>query len=63
MATDLEIREFASNIVNYVNKSPLPIEIKRLCLVETLGKLTEAADVAIRNQIEERKRESNEQSI
>lgn len=48
---DLEIREFKNAIVQFVNKSDLPMEIKRLCLSEILKDVSDASDVVIKDQL------------
>ena len=59
---DLEIREFSQAIVNFINKSPLPAEIKRLALRDICTKLEAAADGEIQRQIAERERAEKEKA-
>lgn len=58
---DLEIREFTQAIVDYINKSKLPVEVKRLSLRDICAKLETVADNVIREQIAEREKEKKEQ--
>lgn len=58
---DYEIRSFQYDIVARINKSELPIEVKRLVLLEVLSSLTDAANGIIEQQRVERS--ANEQSI
>lgn len=48
---NLEIREFSQSIVNFVNQSSLPVEIKRLCITEIATQIQSAADEQIRAEI------------
>lgn len=57
---DLEIREFSNSIINYINDTPLPIEVKRLVLRDICGKMDVAADGVIKGQIAERERAEKE---
>lgn len=51
---NLEIREFSRSIINFINQSPLPPEIKRLCICDIAVQLQAAADEQIRTEIMER---------
>lgn len=54
---DLEIYRFKNAIVGVVNASDLPLEVKRMCLVEITSAVGEAAKNALNEQI----RQFNEQ--
>ena len=51
---NLTVREFSKAIIDFVNQSPLPIEIKRLCINDIAAQLQVAADERIRDEILER---------
>ena len=51
---DLKIREFQMSITSFINQSDLPMEVKRLCMLDILNQLQTAADTEIRQQIQER---------
>lgn len=53
----LEIREFHHAIANFTAQSPLPVEVKRLCIKDILHELEESANVEIQQQFEARKEE------
>ena len=40
MMDDLKIREFKNNIINYMNQTDIPLEVKRLVLSEILNETT-----------------------
>ena len=50
----LEIREFSQSIINHVNSSPLPIEIKRLALLDIVHQVEEVTNVTLKNEISAR---------
>ena len=52
--SSLEIREARENIINYLNKLPLPTEAKRLVVKEILGQLEFASEQEIIAQIKTR---------
>lgn len=52
MSTDLEIRSFKNSIVDFMNKTPLATEIKRLVLGEILAETTRRVDTDIRAEIQ-----------
>lgn len=58
---NLEIREFSQAIINFINGSPLPVEIKRLALAEIMHQLDAAAKTIIQSEIEERDRKAKEE--
>lgn len=51
---NLVVREFSKSIIDFVNRSPLPIEIKRLCINDIAAQLQTAADEQIQREILER---------
>lgn len=57
---DRETRDFSNKIIEGINRSRLPIEIKRLCLYEIYQKVSAAADGEIQRQIAERDKEVQE---
>lgn len=58
--SNLEIREFSKAIINFVNGSPLPVEVKRLALSDIMHQLDSAANTAIQGEIVERDRKEKE---
>lgn len=58
---DLEIREFSQAIVNFTNKSMLPLEVKRLALADILHQIDMAANDAIQAELIERSRIEHEE--
>lgn len=58
--SNLEIREFSQAIINFVNDSPLPIEVKRLTLVEIVHQIDSAANSILQREISERDRMQQE---
>ena len=60
---NLEIREFSQAIINFVNKSALPIEVKRLVLKDILAQVEEETTKVLTEEIrdrEEAQREADE---
>lgn len=53
---NLEIREFSQAIINFVNSSALPVEVKRLALSDIMHQLDSAANAILQNEIAERDR-------
>lgn len=53
---NLEIREFSQAIINFVNGSPLPVEVKRLVMADIMHQLDSAANAILQNEIAERDR-------
>lgn len=51
---DKEIREMSLRIVQIVNEYALPMECKRLVLLEILGSVEKEAEKVIAQQIEEK---------
>ena len=60
---DLEIREFKNAIVQFVNKSALPMEVKRLCLKEILDEVNILSDETIKAQIVLRNSKENDNNL
>ena len=58
--SNLEIREFSQAIINFINSSSLPVEVKRLALADILHQLDSAANTAIQGEIVERDRKEKE---
>lgn len=52
---DLQIREFSQAIINFINASTLPMEVKRLCLAEIMEQVNRESDACINAQLSERK--------
>lgn len=59
--SNLEIREFSQAIINFVNSSQLPMEVKRLALADILHQLDSAASTILQNEIAERDRLAKEE--
>ena len=57
---NLNIREFRENIIQYTNRTDLPIEVKRLVFEEIMKQLSEAADNEIKIEIARRDSEKKE---
>lgn len=53
---NISIREFEIAITNYVNSSPLPLEVKRLAVSDILHQLEEATTAELQKEIVERDR-------
>lgn len=51
---NLKIREFQTAIVNFVNASDLPIEVKRLVFEEILHQLRDGANQRLQEEIRQR---------
>ena len=47
---DYKIRKFEIDIIEMINKNELPLELKRLVLVEVLAKVSSAAETSISMQ-------------
>ena len=56
--TNLKIREFSQAITNFIDRSPLPVEVKRLCLNDIAAQLLQAANMQIETEILERDRQA-----
>ena len=64
---NLQIREFENAIQNFINGSPLPLEVKRLVISEIGKKIDDQTNAEIIKEINERneeeKREDNAESV
>ncbi len=49
--TDLEIRSFKTSMIAHMNKFLLPIELKRLVLVDILDETTKLANSTLKEQV------------
>lgn len=59
--SNLEIREFSQAIINFVNGSQLPIEVKRLALADILRQVDSASSEIIRSEIADRNMNNKEE--
>lgn len=50
----LEIREFEQAIINQINQSPLPLEVKRLIVENICAQVNEATNKQIQAELKER---------
>lgn len=50
---DLEIRRFKQGIIQFINDSTLPLEVKRLVLAEVVNMVTSASDEVIKQQVQQ----------
>lgn len=60
---NLEIREFSQAIINFVNQSTLPIEVKRLALKDIMAQIETETNKVLTEEIryrEEAQREADE---
>lgn len=57
---DLEIREFTQTIADFINKSKLPMEVKRLSIHDISRQLDVLADSTVQAQLAKRKRAEEE---
>ena len=61
--SNLEIREFSQAIINFVNQSTLPIEVKRLALKDIMAQIETETNKVLTEEIryrEEAQREADE---
>lgn len=61
--SNLEIREFSQAIINFVNQSTLPIEVKRLSLKDIMAQIETETNKVLTEEIryrEEAQREADE---
>ena len=59
----LQIREFSQSIINFINASQLPIEVKRLALKDIMTQIETETTKVLREEIrdrEEAQREADE---
>ena len=60
---NLEIREFSQAIINFVNQSTLPLEVKRLALKDIMAQVEDETTKVLTEEIryrEEAQREADE---
>lgn len=57
---NLDVREFSQSIINFVNQSPLPIEVKRLCMSDIATQLQHAANEQIKAELLERSKQTGD---
>ncbi len=57
---DLEIRIFEEELITFINNSPLPIEIKRLCLLEIYKQTELTAQQVINRQSQEQEQKKEQ---
>lgn len=50
----LEIREFEQGIINQINQSPLPLEVKRIIVENICAQINEATNKQIQAELAER---------
>lgn len=48
----LQIREFSQSIINFVNTSQLPIEVKRLALKDILSQVEEETNKVLQSELQ-----------
>lgn len=58
---NLEIREFEKAIMDFVGKSQLPPEVKRICLENIRNQVKDKADESIREELKQRDRKESEE--
>lgn len=63
--TSWEIRQFSNKIVNDINESPLPLEVKRLCMMDVMNQLTSAAeqDILAEKRKDEQEEKKDDQGV
>lgn len=64
---DLQIRQFQLGLVDYINQSSLPIEVKRLVMKDILLQVEKASDELIKQlikdqEVQKTKEQSNEEA-
>lgn len=52
--SNLEIREFSQAIINFVNSSTIPIEVKRIALKDILAQVEEEANKVLTEELKAR---------
>ena len=50
----LQIREFSQSIINFVNASQLPIEVKRLALKDILSQVEAETNKVLQSELQSR---------
>lgn len=53
---NLDVREFAQAVANFCNQSPLPAEVKRLCLRDLSVQLETESNRAMLEELAEREK-------
>lgn len=56
----LEIKEMEADIIRILNEAQIPLEVKRLVMMDIMGKIESATTQEINAQIKEREAEKNE---
>ena len=56
----LQIREFSQSIINFVNASQLPIEVKRLALKDILSQVEAETNKVLTEEIRDREEKQGE---
>lgn len=51
---NLEIREFSQSIINFVNASQLPMEVKRLALKDILSQVEAETNKVLQSELQSR---------
>ena len=64
---DLQIRQFQIGLIDYINQSTLPMEVKRLVMKDVLLQVEKASDDLIKQLLKEQeaqktKEQSNEEA-
>ena len=64
---DLQIRQFQIGLIDYINQSTLPMEVKRLVMKDVLLQIEKASDELIKQLLKEQeaqkiKEQSNEEA-
>lgn len=57
---NLEIREFSQAIINFVNQSTLPMEVKRLALKDIMTQIETETTKVLREEIRDREEAQRE---
>ena len=60
---DLQIREFQIGLVDYINRSNLPMEVKKLIVKDILLKIEKASDELVNQLILEREAQKTKEQI
>lgn len=60
---DIAIKEFRKKLIDEINQTELPMEVKRLVLCEILSEITAATAQIITEQLKEREANGDEQGI
>lgn len=58
----LKVREFSQTIINFINESDLPMEVKRLALLEIYNQIEEEAQKVIQCSLDTRAKKENAQT-